>query len=205
VACPVVFYKEQAMSLLMRIYLGTPLSPTPGSCARHNGHENRLGPVFGHIHFFHYSDGRFYLRFYQKERQDQASQLTGWQPVDIAPINGTITQELCLPFTHDQKFLTCFDVGTGAVTGYSAFDLESRNYEETMRLCMMIRESYGASQLVLNRIIRLTFSQCEFSVWLEDENAFHRAQKETGWKTGDDAFSLVLPLDMIHSAILLAE
>lgn len=193
------------MPLFMNIYYGDALNKSADSYDPLDEFGYESGPAFGHIHFVHYSGGRFYLGFDQKKQQDAVCQLTGWQLVDIASF-GAIKRGLCLPFAADQESLTCLNPRTKEMMDYNAFYLESgKSNHATMQMIMMVKKPHGQRQLILDRIGYLTFIHGEYTLWFRDEAAVQYAKEETGWRNGGDVFSLILPLNTINSVRLLAE
>ena len=166
----------------------------PGSLVDDLGHKLR------HIQFLQYFSNNFYLLFHTREQLEITSQLLGWSIIEV-PFSKN-THGLLVPLNIGTDLVTCLNPLTQKIFWYSDFYIRNEHSGSTMQMLLMVKKSFGESQLILDQVTDLTFVNGDYTVWFENEPAYQSAKEETGWEDGSDEFGLAFSLDTISTLLL---
>ncbi|CAK7008858.1 hypothetical protein [Saezia sanguinis] len=195
------------MSLYMNIFHGRTWDQDQKQSYLKGDGWGSQGPRLNNIHALRYQRDNLHLFYASPEQLVQASCETGWAIISMPPFG---TSDNCLQ-THflDSRddLLGCYDRELNQMVYYGDFNIEHQDHC-LLKMSLKMDDLYGKGfpghirELTLEKITDLHFTYGTYTVWFDNETACHKARVLTGWRSGADDVSLVLPVSPIRNTVL---
>lgn len=195
------------MSLYMNIFHGRTWDQDQKQSYLKGDGWGSQGPRLKDILSVRYQRDNLHLFYASPEQLVQGSCETGWAIISLPPFG---TSDNCLlahvPGDRDD-LLGCYDKQSNQMVYYGDFNIEHQAHRP-LTMCLKMDKLYGKGfpehmrELMLEKITDLHFTYGTYTVWFDNETACDKAKLLTGWRSGFDDVSLVLPVSPIRNTVL---